>query len=191
MRYALFVLLLVTGSVDAAPPRKMVEDLRQAMMVNFEACNREDVDGLLASCAASMPRQDEFRRESAETFEEKDIYYRLLDLTNVEVRGEWARARVVQETLTRDERGSNDAQNDFYREHSGLLTANEVVEYLQVFRKEVGTWKLYMIVSKPRQLSSREAMREFKRARTTPATQSVFRTNCQNGRCEMPGDWAP
>jgi len=191
MRYVFFVVFLgLTATAQAASPR-LATDLRQAMMVNFEACNREDVDALLASCSESMPRQEEFRRESTETFEEKDIYYRLLDITNVEVRGEWARARVVQETLTRDERASDDAQNDFYREHSGLLTANEVVEYVQVFRKDGKTWKLYMIVSKPRVLSSNETIREFKRAGVKPATQSIFRTNCANGQCEMPGDWAP
>jgi len=190
MRYVFLVFLGLTTAAQAASPR-VANELRAAMMVNFDACNREDVDALLASCAESMPRQRQFRQESERTFAEKDIYYRLLDLTNVEVKGEWARARVVQETITRDDRSSADSKADFYREHSGLLTANEVVEYLQVFRKERGKWKLYMIVSKPRPLSSSEAVKEFKRAGVKPATQSVFRTNCANGQCEMPGDWAP
>lgn len=191
---AIVAILFSTQAMAASANPRQVEELRTAMVQNFEACNNENVDALLESCSDKMPSQDEFRDESEKTFAEKDIYYRLVDITNCDVRGEWAQARIVQETITQNDRGSDDEQDEYYREHSGLLTANEVVEYTQTFHKDADGWKLYMITSKPRVLSKSEASKVVKAAGRKPANkagqrQSVFQTKCQGGQCELPTEY--
>jgi hypothetical protein len=119
---------------------------------NFQACNHENVEALLATMSKSMPGVPEFAKEARDTFDQTDAYFRLADFELVEFRPPYAVARVIQITLPRDEqdRTTGTPQQIFYRGRSGLLPPWECVEYLQRFKKEGGKWKVDLIMTKPR-----------------------------------------
>jgi hypothetical protein len=49
----------------AAPPTPREKQLiAEAMNINFEACDREDSDAVMKSCADAMLDRDKFRREA-------------------------------------------------------------------------------------------------------------------------------
>lgn len=131
----------------AAPPTPREQQLiTEAMNINFEACNWEDIDAVMKSCADAMPDRDRFRRETVASFEEKDIRYSLVRCEVLDVRLPWAKARIVQDTHVLD-RKSKDQDQAAFRNSSALLPEGERVEYINTFKKEHGKWKLYLIVS--------------------------------------------
>jgi hypothetical protein len=125
-----------------------VDEMRNVLEANFEACNNEDVAALMATCSVDMPRRDEFRRESAKLWEEKDIYYRLIRFKVLEIEGDYAIASVVQTTFTKD-RSSNSNREEFVRNGTGLLTKSECVEYKVAFKKDGRRWKCYLTLTEP------------------------------------------
>jgi hypothetical protein len=151
---ALYATALVAAP-PAARPRvspKEVASIREVLEANFQACNHENVEALLATMSKSMPGVPEFAKEARDTFDQTDAYFRLADFELVEFRPPYAVARVIQITLPRDEqdRTTGTPQQIFYRGRSGLLPPWECVEYLQRFKKEGGKWKVDLIMTKPR-----------------------------------------
>jgi hypothetical protein len=152
-------LLIAASQLLAAPPAKATRtvekqagQIREVLEVNFQACNHENVEALLATMSKSMPGVPEFAKEARDTFDQTDAYFRLADFELVEFRPPYAVARVIQITLPRDEqdRTTGTPQQIFYRGRSGLLPPWECVEYLQRFKKEGGKWKVDLIMTKPR-----------------------------------------
>lgn len=71
----LVVFGLISSLALAAPPTARDKELiTQAMLFNCDACNREDIEDVMRSCADAMPERDKFRHETLSTFEEKDIH---------------------------------------------------------------------------------------------------------------------
>ena len=141
----------------AAPPSnkaidKEAEQIRAVLEANFQACNQENVDALMATCSREPEGTDEFADEARTLFKEADVYLRLADFELLELKPPFASARVIQITLPADEkdRTSGDARQVFYRGNSALLPQWETCEYTQTFKKEQGKWKLYMITTKPK-----------------------------------------
>ena len=126
--------------------------IREVLEANFQACNHENVDAVVATLSKTMPRVPEFAKEAKDTFEHTDAYFRLADFELLEYRPPYALARVVQITVPRDEkdRTTGTDQQIFYRGRSGLLPQWECVEYLQGFRREGGKWKVHLINSEPK-----------------------------------------
>ena len=140
----------VAGACFADPPTPRDRQLiAQAMQVNFDACNREAIDDVMKSCAEAMPDREKFRRETLATFAEKDIHYSLVECEVLDVRMPWAKARIVQDTHVLD-RDSRDVDRAAFRNSSALLPEGERVEYINTFKRENGTWKLYLIISEMR-----------------------------------------
>lgn len=138
---------LVSLPALAAPPTpREQQHITEAMNINFEACNREDIDAVMKSCADAMPDRDKFRRETVASFQEKDIHYSLVQCEVLDVRPPWAKARIVQDTHVLD-RKSKDQDQAAYRNSSALLPEGERVEYINTFKRESGKWKLYLIIS--------------------------------------------
>jgi len=134
----------------AAPPSARDQQLiAEAMNVNFAACNREDIEAVMKSCADAMPDREKFRNETLATFKDKDTHYSLVECEVLDVQLPWAKARIVQDThlLERDSKTQEEAA---YRNSSALLPGGERVEYINTFKKEKGVWKLYLIVSEMR-----------------------------------------
>ena len=134
----------------AVPPSaRDKQGIREAMVFNFDACNREHIEDVMKSCADAMPDRNKFRGETVATFEEKDIHYSLVECEVLDVRLPWAKARIVQDTHVLD-RESKDQDRAAFRNSSALLPEGERVEYINTFKKENGKWKLYLIISEMR-----------------------------------------
>jgi hypothetical protein len=148
---------VVLGTPLLAADSSTERAVHQAMLRNFEACNREDIEATMASCADAMPDREKFRREAVATFEEKDIHYSLVECELLDVRLPWAKARIVQDTHTLDRSSCNACQAGF-RNNSALLPKGQRVEYINTFKREKGKWKLYLIISEMREVKSGEAV---------------------------------
>lgn len=155
----LFVATMSVPTTSAAPPaapskavEKEAEQIRAVLEANFQACNNENVDALMATCSPEPKGTEEFADEARTLFKETDVYLRLADFELLELKPPYASARVVQITLPADEkdRTSGDARQVFYRGNSALLPRWETCEYTQTFKKENGRWKLYAITTKPK-----------------------------------------
>jgi len=152
--------LLPSRPLHAAPPDVRTEQkLRESLNDNFEACNREDIEGLMESCADTMPRREQFRNEAVATFKDKDIHYSLVEFEVLKVRMPFASARVVQDTHVLD-RQTADAGVAAFRNSTALLPKGERVEYVCTFRKENGKWKVYVIISEMKVLQAKTAERD-------------------------------
>jgi hypothetical protein len=144
------------GSAPAAPPasaiHKEAELIRSVLQANFQACNEENLDALMATCSREPDGTDEFAAEARKLFEQTDVYLRVADFELLELKPPYASARVIQITLPKDEkdRTSGDARQVFFRGNSALLPQWETCEYTQTFKKEQGKWKLYAITTKPK-----------------------------------------
>lgn len=156
-RLPLAALLLAAPAYAAKPDRTTAEQVRRAMIRNFDACNREDIEATMDSCADAMPDREKFRRETLETFKDKDIHYSLVECELLDVSLPWAKARIVQDTHVLD-RSSCNACQEGYRNNTALLPKAQRVEYINTFKKENGKWKLYLIISEMREVlpSSKE-----------------------------------
>lgn len=142
----------------AGPDARTAEQIRKAMVQNFEACNLEDIDAVMDSCADAMPGRGKFRKETMDTFKEKDIHYSLVECELLEVRPPWAKARIVQDTHVLDPSSSN-AEQAAFRNSSALLPDGQRVEYINTFKRENGKWKLYLIVSEMRPVEKKPAIK--------------------------------
>jgi len=131
--------------------RRTEQEIQQAVLRNFDACNREDIDDVMDSCADAMPGRGKFRKETLETFKDKDLHYSLVECELLEVKPPWAKARIVQTTHALD-RGSKSPEEAGFRNNSALLPKAECVEYINTFKKENGRWKLYLIISEMREV---------------------------------------
>lgn len=125
-----------------------VQEMRQVLEANFTASNNEDVKALLETCSVDMPRRDEFEKDCVELWKEKDIYYRLVEFEVLEIKGDYATARIVQITHTKDRKSNTDRQR-FIRNGTGLLSLKECVEYKIAFKKDNGIWKCYLTLTEP------------------------------------------
>ena len=156
LRVCWVVVWLIPLPALAAPPTPREQQLiTEAMNINFEACNREDIDAVMKSCADAMPDRDKFRRETAASFEDKDIHYSLVECELLDVQPPWAKARIVQDTHVLD-RESKTREEAAYRNSSALLPGGERVEYINTFKKEKGVWKLYLIISEMRVIEKKD-----------------------------------
>jgi len=123
-------------------------EMRDILQKNFDACNNEDVDALMETCSVDMPRRQEFRRESEKLWEEKDIYYRLVDFKVDGIEENYATAWVVQTSHVKD-RSSSDEREEFVRNGTTLLTRKECVRYKVAFKKDGRSWKCYLTLTEP------------------------------------------
>jgi hypothetical protein len=151
--------VIVNADSSAAPPATTIkavegeaEQIRAVLQANFQACNEENLDALMATCSREPQGTEEFAEEARTLFSEIDVYLRLADFELLELKPPYASARVIQITLPANEkdRESGDARQVFYRGSSALLPQWETCEYTQTFKKENGKWKLYAITTKPK-----------------------------------------
>jgi hypothetical protein len=160
MRILTFVCLaLICPSLFAGNYDSVKHEIVEAVLRNFDACNREDIDEVMNSCADAMPRREEFKKETLKVFEEKDIHYSLIDLEVLEVKGSFALVKMVQKSHI-DDRDSENKDLIGYRNQTGLVTKEECVEYLNTLKREKGVWKLLSIVSEMRPVKSERQEQE-------------------------------
>jgi len=176
MKNVMFLLALLCGLVvQTAEAETAADKMRATLERNFQACNTESIGELMDTQARGLAKEelDKFRAAAVELFEDTDVYLRLEDFQLLQIKGQFAAARVVQVTLPADEtvRNNPNACERFYRNHTMLLPEHERVSYVQTFKREGSTWRLWQIVTKPEPVgegASREA----------PVV-----SDCRNGRC--------
>lgn len=138
----LLILLCTTARADDQ------QEMRNILQANFDACNNEDVDALMATFSVDTPNKEEFRKASEKLFREKDIYYRLVDLRINKIQGNFATATVIQLSHTND-RNSDTDRESWFRNGTTLLTKDECVRYDVTFKKDGRTWKCLETISEP------------------------------------------
>lgn len=124
------------------------DDILAVLQANFEACNREDAEALLATCSVDMPDRQGFKEESIRLWRDKDIHYSLVDFKLVKVDGDIATAMIVQKTHSTDRKSSNEKER-LYRNGTTLLPDAETVKYMAAFKRDRGVWKCYLTISEP------------------------------------------
>lgn len=127
------------------------QEIRAALDRNFDAYNRENVKDMLATLSPTLPRREEFAQQASETFRDNDAYISVRDFELLEVKGQYAVARVVQGTSVGDGVAEPTPEQAFYRENSKLLPTEAETEYVQAFKKEGGKWRLWLVMTQPRQ----------------------------------------
>jgi hypothetical protein len=159
-------LWLLAQAMAMIPPglQREAENIRQAVLANFDACNKEDVPALMATISRQSPDQAEFKQQAEKLFAATDVYMGLADFEILELRPPHAAARIVQITLPADaeDRTKGAPREVFFRDNSGLLPKWECCEYTQTFRKENGKWKLYLITTEPRPVEAKVKQEEGK-----------------------------
>ncbi len=149
------------------------KQIRAVLDRNFEAYNKEDVPGMLNTLSPTLPRRDEFAREATDNFRDNDAYISVHDFELLEVRGQFAVARVVQGTMVREGAPEPTEEQDFYREKSKLLPDAEKSEYIQAFKRENGKWRLWLIMDSPKPFTGNQ-------------DGVNVRSSCPNGNCGFP-----
>lgn len=174
MKKLLFVLIVLCGVVAQAA-ETAADKMRATLERNFQACNTESIEDLMDTQARSLPKadMDKFRDEAERLFEETDVYLRLEDFQLIQIKGNFAAAHVVQVTLPGDEalrNNPNECQR-LYRNYTMLLPEHERVAYVQTFKREGNTWRLWEIVTEPKPVGKGGSA-------MTPAV-----SDCPNGQC--------
>jgi hypothetical protein len=170
---ACLVAMLNSRAHADQPTQKDIDQLRDAVLANFDAQNREDVDDLIASIhPLSDPAQlAELRAECEKLFEEADIRIRLVSMIVNDYNDPAANAAigmraniptcsayadVVQLTLPADHSYADleeyPAQmSSFYRHNSASLPESQLVQYTLRFDYDYKgrRWKVHKIVSRP------------------------------------------
>jgi hypothetical protein len=131
--------------------------VREVLDKNIQACNAEDVEGILATMHGGLPGRDEFAKEARQLFKDANIYVRILDVaydvryvsTDPNPRYMRFALEVTQHTSLVD--GDSDAYTHF-RENSALLPP-EYCKYIQTFKLEKGKWKVDKIMGRPIELT--------------------------------------
>lgn len=164
--------------------------IRAALEENFAAYNAEDVPRMMKSLSPTLPDRNEFARQSAKLFADTDAYISIKDFELLEVRGQFATARVVQATMPAQDTPEPSADEAYYRENSKLLPSEEEVEYVQAFKKEGGKWRLWLVMTQPRKpyvgYTDDGVYHGPGSAKINRENGVNVRSYCPNGNCSFP-----
>lgn len=147
--------------------------IRAVMQENFEASNREDLNGLLATMSEEMPQRDLFIQQCKREWEASDLYYRLDDVKIVR-QNRWRppyAVATVRQTITGNE---GQARDQKLSDIMSLNTDLPSTEHELLFKREHGKWKLVAGLTEPRPVGSKE----IKEAATSGP--------CADGSCRWP-----
>jgi len=163
-------------------------EIRAVLEQNFAATSGEDLPTLMGTLDRQLPRRDEFEQEARSVFADTDLYLRVQEFELIAVQGPWAKARVVQLTLPKDDpEGLGTSNQKFYRRNSMLLPESELVEYTQTFHRSGGKWRLWLVTTQPVAAAGATQPAGAMPATSGPSASksgSVF-GGCANGRCRV------
>ena len=151
---ALCVYAASTSVLAAENPRhkKEMQAIRAVVEENFRTSNNEDLVGCMAAMTPYTPNREEFVSQLKESFEDTDVYIRLVDLQFVSAEmadhGPAAVVRVTQQTITK---GDEELPYSEFRTHSAMLPLWEVCEFDLVVHKNTGNWFFYKITGNVRE----------------------------------------
>lgn len=143
------------GTELNARGRKELQAIKRVIEQNFEASNREDERGVMATMTPVIPQQERFIEELRQFFKDVDCYTRLVSVEPVsaEMTDDGLRAivRVVQETIVGGE--EKDLPYSEFRERSVMLPPWPVCEYDMVLYKVKNKWLIYKCDGQPREVT--------------------------------------
>lgn len=184
------VAAVVLGWLTSVARADQEFDIRAALDANFSAYNNEDVPTMMETLSPTLPDRDAFADHAQRVFETNDVYIRVEDFELLEVRGNMAKARVVQVTLPAKDVVEETDDEDFFRNNSGLLPDAERVEYVQGFKKEGGKWRLWLIMSQPRKpfvgYDDTGKYHGPNAAEINRKNGKIAKSDCPNGNCGFP-----
>jgi hypothetical protein len=153
-----FACALSFGGELNARGRKELQAIEQVIQQNFEASNREDVRGVMATMTPVIPQQERFVEELQQFFKDGDCYTRLVSVEPVSAemtdRGLRAVVRVVQETMVGGE--GNEQPYSEFRERSTMLPPWPLCQYDMVLYKVRNKWLIYECDGQPRVVTREE-----------------------------------
>lgn len=153
-----FACALSFGGELNARGRKELQAIEQVIQQNFEASNREDVRGVMATMTPVIPQQERFVEELRQFFKDVDCYTRLVSVEPVSAemtdQGLRAVVRVVQETTVGGE--GNEQPYSEFRERSTMLPPWPLCEYDMVLYKARNKWLIYECDGQPREVTREE-----------------------------------
>jgi hypothetical protein len=153
-----FACSLSSGAELNARGRKELQAVERVIQQNFEASNREDVRGVMATMTPVIPQQERFVEELRQFFKDVDCYTRLVsvELVSSEMTDDGLRAivRVVQETMVGGE--EKDLPYSEFRERSVMLPPWPLCEYDMVLYKVRNKWLIYECDGQPREVTREE-----------------------------------
>lgn len=180
---------LVFGAVQYARADEEPK-IRAALEENFAAYNAEDVPRMMRSLSPTLPDRNEFARQAVKLFADTDAYISIKDFELLEVRGQFATARVVQATMPAQDTPEPTAEEAYYRENSKLLPSEEEVEYVQAFKREGGKWRLWLVMTQPRKPYvgyTDDGVYHGPNSKVINAKNGVLvKSHCPNGNCSFP-----
>lgn len=159
--------------VAACAEDSTTRQIRALMQENFEASNREDLEGVLATMSEEMPQRELFIQQCKREWEASDLYYRLDDVKVVR-QTKWRPpylVATVRQTITGNEGQAQD------RKLSDIMSLNTDVpstEQEVLFKRERGSWKLVACVTEPRPVGSKDVK------------EAVTSGPCADGSCRWP-----
>jgi hypothetical protein len=137
--------------------RKELQAIERVIQENFEASNREDVKGVMATMTPVIPQQERFTEELRQFFKDVDCYTRLVSVEPLSAErtddGLRAIVRVVQETMVG---GEEDLPYSEFRERSTMLPPWPLCEYDMVLYKMRNKWLIYECDGQPREVTREE-----------------------------------
>lgn len=153
-----FACSLSLGGELNARARKELHAIERVIQQNFEASNREDLRGVMATMTSVIPQQERFVEELQQFFNDVDCYTRLVSVEPVSAemtdRGLRAVVRVVQETMVGGE--ENELPYSEFRERSTMLPPWPLCEYDMVLYKVRNKWLIYECDGQPREVTREE-----------------------------------
>ncbi|MDD5728308.1 MAG: hypothetical protein PHV59_07085 [Victivallales bacterium] len=122
-----FVVLLAAFPVVAEPTAKITAELEDVFKKYVEYCNTENIRGVMEIMHSKSAEYASTRIRMARIAAGYDLKYELMSFNYVGITGEYAIARTVQKT--------SKIKGPSYR--------NNILEALQVFKREDGKWKIW------------------------------------------------
>lgn len=120
------IAVLVWGQ-EARQDEDLSAVLKEVMEANMQALRKEEVKGAMSAIHSKSPMYEQTESLMERLFEEYDLQYRLLSCTYLGTDGEYAVARVKQET----------------KRIKGPEFRNNTADTVQIFRKENNSWKIW------------------------------------------------
>lgn len=130
MKWKILVLSLsvfIFSSLHAVAGDDIAESIKAVVDKNIQATQGEDLDAMMSTIHTQSPAYLTTKQQMPLIFENFDLRYQIVSYTFIGFNAPYAIARVRQRTT----------------KTSGAAFKNNVMDMIQVFRKERGAWKYW------------------------------------------------
>ncbi len=118
---------IVTAEVNSEEFYKTTGELKQVLMENFDAYEKEDIFRILPTIHTLSPSYQTTKQVANKIFSTYDLKYELVNFRYLLTDGDYALARILQKTS----------------KVSGPAFRDNLLDIIVVFKQEKGQWKLW------------------------------------------------